>query len=360
MSNDTPIYKTGADFWRDTAVRFGIEEAFGICGRYLGTQLKSELPDDEKQFCREPFTAMYEATAGKADPAKLVYPYDFQRADERLEASFYHDSRKRNNECAQAIDNAIHASCYKSFHYNLEVAAMSVVHTQGFARVMMVLAHQIQRSDWDGRYSNTNKSWSKGYALPEPVFGRAILNAHPILIEDFTKYVRKFYEEVGAERFLLPGRAESGEIVQGYEIVRSIAFDDRRGFAIGLNPFEVQPFVTWQFTTENGSKRDFYWGSYHDELSGAAENYVARVIVHMSGGDVWEIQNPLTAAEMSAEQNYNMIDGVRNNDKPQPDLDDGQRPEERPSVLKQIRDAQKAPKPPHKEKAPDRKKDISI
>ncbi len=29
------IYKTGADFWRDTAAKYGLEEADGICGRYL-------------------------------------------------------------------------------------------------------------------------------------------------------------------------------------------------------------------------------------------------------------------------------------------------------------------------------------
>ena len=82
MSNsngqDSPRYETGADFWRDTAVSYGTTEALGICGRYLDTQLKHELPRDEHQFCRELFTAMYEVAAKTADPAKLVYPYDFQ------------------------------------------------------------------------------------------------------------------------------------------------------------------------------------------------------------------------------------------------------------------------------------------
>ncbi len=36
-----PIYKTGAEFWRDTAAKYGLEEADGICGRYLATQLNS-------------------------------------------------------------------------------------------------------------------------------------------------------------------------------------------------------------------------------------------------------------------------------------------------------------------------------
>ena len=56
---------------------------------------KQEQPDDEKQFYREMFGAMFDVGIGRTEPAKLVYPYDFQIADERLEASYYHDSRKR-------------------------------------------------------------------------------------------------------------------------------------------------------------------------------------------------------------------------------------------------------------------------
>ena len=71
-----------------------------------------------------------------------------------------------------------------------------------------------------------------------------------------------------------------------------------------------------------------------------------------------EIPNPLAAAEMSAEQNYNMIDGLRNNTAvPKADLTDGQTHEEicelapealageKPSVLEQIKEAKDAPRP---------------
>ena len=75
------------------------------------------------------------------------------------------------------------------------------------------------------------------------------------------------------------------------------------------------------------------------------------------------------AAEMCAEQNYNMIDGQINNAPPiRADLTDGQTyeeilelapetlPDEKPSVLEKIREAQKAPKPPRKLKAPGKHK----
>ena len=336
-NNDTSRYTTCADFWRDTADKYGTEEASGICGRYLETQLKMELPDDEKQFCRELFAAMYEDTAGMTDPAKLVYPYDFQNAIDCTETSYYHGSRKRNTECARAIDGAIHVSCCKPNYYNLELAAMSVIHAYGFARVMAVLAYQLQRSDWDGRYSRANKDWAKGCSLPKPAFSGAVLNAHPTLIEDFTSYVRKLYGELGAERFALPGRVERGERVAGYEIIRAISFDDQRGFAIGLNPDAFETLVTWQFTVEDG-KRDFYWGHYSGELSRAAEDYIARVIVYMSRREVKEVQRT-PAAEIH-----------------EPTEAERGASEEKPSVLKQIRNAQNAPRPPRDNKAPDRDK----
>jgi len=65
---------------------------------------------------------------------------------------------------------------------------------------------------------------------------------------------------------------------------------------------------------------------------------------------------------MSAEQNYNMIDGIPNNEKHRLDLTDGQTheeirelapetlPEDKPSVLEQIREARKAPPAPRKQK----------
>lgn len=357
-------YDTGADFWKDTAASYGMEEAEGICGRYLSMQIKTESKD-EQQFCKELFASMMEDTLGHADPAKLVYPFPFAKADDRAEASLYHESRDRNAYCAQAIDSEINASCYKTNYYNLELATMSVIQEHGFARVNAVLAHNLQRNDFDGRYSRGNKEWAAGFTLPEGAFEYAYMKAHPILLEDFTKHTRKLYEEAGAERFALPGHKESGEAVHGYEVIRSIAFNDQRGFAIGHNPNAVEPFVSWQFTVENG-KRDFYWGNYNSDMLGAADNYTARVMEHMAGGQVKEIENPIAAVELSTEQNYNMIDGLRNNlSTPKADLTDGQThdeiqelaPEtlpgvaaplldEKPSVMEQIREARKNPVPP--------------
>ncbi|MDL2234673.1 DUF4314 domain-containing protein [Christensenellaceae bacterium OttesenSCG-928-L17] len=359
-------YETGADFWRDAATGYGIQEAAGICGRYLNTQLGMELNREEKQFCRELFAAMLEDTAVPTDPAKVVYPYPFQTADERGEVDFYHFSRERNQACAQAIDDAIHKSSYRANYYNLEIAAMKVIHEYGFERVKALLAHHIQSCEYDGRYSAANKKWAAGITVPEKAFDHAILNAHAILLDDFARYAREKHTELDAERFALPGREEAGQFVHGYEILRTIQFNNDRGLALGHNPAAVEPFVTWQFTVDNG-KREFYWGHYKSDEKSAQDDYTTRAACYMRDEPVTERFNPIATVELSTEQNYNMVDGIRNNMAVEKaDLTDGQTheelrelapetlPGEKPSVLEQIREARKNPAPPSPKQELDR------
>ncbi|MDR1616000.1 MAG: DUF3849 domain-containing protein [Syntrophomonadaceae bacterium] len=289
-------YKNGADFFHDTAANYGVYEALGICGRYIDTQMKQEIPNTEKVFRGELFAAMQEAAAAKTDPSKLVYPYDFQSADDRAETSAYHDSRRRNTDCAQAIDGAINASYYSTNHYHLKLAVMKTVNGFGFARVNAVLAYNCQRRPHDGRFSSGNQKWAPDYPLQNEAFTGAFLNSHSVLIDGFTTHARGLYKDLDADRFILPGHPVSWENVQGYEIIRAVSFEDRHGFAIGFNPDAVSRFVCWRFTAEN-SGRDYYWGRYCNDFTGAAENYTARVLVYMSGERSWETPDPMTPAK---------------------------------------------------------------
>ena len=79
--------------------------------------------------------------------------------------------------------------------------------------------------------------------------------------------------------------------VHGYELKRSILFENDRGFALGENPQAVQPFATWQFTEENG-KRDYYWGHYTTNSAAATRDYENRVSEYQHEYGVSE--NPLT------------------------------------------------------------------
>jgi len=278
-------YATGVDFWRDTAAREGTDAAITICGHYIAGRLGQELSRKENQFCRELFAAMFEASVDRTNPMRLVYPHPIEEANNRGERDAYFASRDDNNDCACTIDNAISNSSYKSFHYNLDIAAMTAINLRGFQRVSAVLAHCIQASEWDGRYSAANKQWAQGFGLSEKAFSGAYLNAHPVLVESFTNHVRKLYDEVGAERFSLPGLPESGEIVGGYEITRAIVFDDNTGFALARHP--EAGYVCWKIITDNG-KRDYHLGFYCEDMQAANDRYIARVAAHMSDSGVRE------------------------------------------------------------------------
>jgi hypothetical protein len=276
-------FDNGEAFWRDTAANYGLEEALVIGGDYLDTQLKRDLPPEESQFCRELFAAMHEAAAGRADPAKLVYPYPPQEANERGERSIYFENRDRNDECARAIGAAINGSRYKTNFYNLDIAAMTVIHQYGFQRVNAVLARVIRRADYDGRYSDANKRWAREIPFPEKAFEYVYMNDHPVLIDSFTNHARKLYDELGAERFALPGQPESGEVVEGYEITRAITFADNCGFAIAAHP--TAGFVCWQFRADRGV-RNYFWGHYSPCERDVENHFVARVAVYVGDGEL--------------------------------------------------------------------------
>ena len=59
--------------------------------------------------------------------------------------------------------------------------------------------------------------------------------------------------------------------------MKSVTFDNGRGFALGFDEAAPSPFVTWQFTeTENGQK-DYYWGHYHSSGQTAEKDFAKRV-----------------------------------------------------------------------------------
>lgn len=82
------------------------------------------------------------------------------------------------------------------------------------------------------------------------------------------------------------------EINAGYTIRQSVLFDNGRGFALGENPKEPAPFVTWQFTEEQG-RRDYYWGHYHTDGAAAAKEYVARAADYQRRYGVREVRRPI-------------------------------------------------------------------
>ncbi len=272
------LYNTGADMWRENVIKYGFDEALTICGNYLEMNLKRSHSDDEKNFSRELFKAMYEATANNVASIKIVYPFTFEIAHERWEASYYHISRGMNEKCSRDITKSINDSCYEPNFYNLENAAWKMLLKYGFNRVCSVLAYQIGEHKSDGRYSQANKKWAQGFIIPDKAFDNSFMNAHATLVDGFTDYVRKLYAEMNAEQYALPGYEEHGEVVNGYEIYRAIMVNDDTGFAIAHNPNSVDSYVCWQFKVCDG-KRQYNWGVYGSEQA-VIDSFNARVFVN--------------------------------------------------------------------------------
>lgn len=135
----------------------------------------------------------------------------------------------------------------------------------------------------------------------------------------------------------------NSESVKGYKIMQAVCLSNDRGFALAHNPNAVQPWVSWRFT-DTGGARDYYWGRYYDNKQSALQNFEKRVGEYR--GDypaLTEKYNYLAAAEMSEEQNYNMIDGVPNNTA-------------KPSIIEHLRQFQ--PQPAERGDAPDRPAEI--
>jgi hypothetical protein len=58
-------------------------------------------------------------------------------------------------------------------------------------------------------------------------------------------------------------------------VKQAILFENDRGFAFAHNPDAVSPFVSWQFTNDNGDF-DHYWGHYCGSEEKALVDYISR------------------------------------------------------------------------------------
>lgn len=70
------------------------------------------------------------------------------------------------------------------------------------------------------------------------------------------------------------------DVVQGYKIIESMAFEDNpdRGAAIGHNPNAVNPFVSWIYSNDENGNRGYDWGRYcntHEEASRFSDERLA-------------------------------------------------------------------------------------
>lgn len=79
------------------------------------------------------------------------------------------------------------------------------------------------------------------------------------------------------------------EINQGYEIKKSVLFDNGRGFVLGENPEAAHHFATWQFIQAAG-KRKYHGGHYLLNETAAKRDFSARVREYRENSQAREIR----------------------------------------------------------------------
>ena len=127
----------------------------------------------------------------------------------------------------------------------------------------------------------------------------------------------------------LPGHSVSGVLNAGYEITQAVMFENGMGIALAHHPDAPSPFVTWRFGMDAEGGKWYEWGHYFSTEERVKIDYISRVTDYAETHKITEKPFPTADAELDAEQNYNMLDGVQNNIAvPALDLTDGQTFEE--------------------------------
>lgn len=85
------------------------------------------------------------------------------------------------------------------------------------------------------------------------------------------------------------------DVVEGYEVQKSVLFSNGKGMALAENPAAPEPYVTWQFTEAKG-KRDYYWGHYFADKGEALRDFTERVEHYKSSFCVSEVSGMNTGS----------------------------------------------------------------
>lgn len=126
---------------------------------------------------------------------KPLYLWSLKDAIAHDEVQDWRDSYKENCDCARAIERAIE----DHYHDNvLNDGTKGVIDHYGFNRVNWVLANTLQEKSHDGRFSQENKKWAKGFFIPsDDVRWHFCVESHPGLTDLFINQTRKAWQELG-------------------------------------------------------------------------------------------------------------------------------------------------------------------
>ena len=155
-----------------------------------------------------------------------VYYESFGYAAENGEVDLYRISRQLNEECRNAIEEAI-ADNFDGMHL-ADDATKSVVEQFGMERMGYILAYTLNYNNHDGRYSHSNKEWADTTCKGERgsnIRTDWIVRSHPAVLNGFVDMYRK---ELAAEQQREPEKP----FVQQFYVVTDLQ----------TNPMKIEKF----------------------------------------------------------------------------------------------------------------------
>lgn len=127
---------------------------------------------------------------------KALYIYSAAEAKRSGELELWRESHKENCKCARAIEDAIRQG-FDGMHLQGNTAR-KVIDQFGFDRVNWVLANTVQEKSDDGRFSPSNKDWSRTIYVPRSDSNWAfIVDSHPAVLDGFINLTRQAWQELG-------------------------------------------------------------------------------------------------------------------------------------------------------------------
>ena len=114
---------------------------------------------------------------------KSLYIYSLSEAIRNNEKDLWRESYKENCDCARTIEKAI----ADNYHDNvLNDCVQPIIEKYGFDRLNWVLANTVLQNKEDGRFSEDNKRWARGFYIPrEDVNWHFSVESHPGLTNPF-------------------------------------------------------------------------------------------------------------------------------------------------------------------------------
>ena len=155
-----------------------------------------------------------------------VYYESFAYATKNGEVDLYRISRQLNEDCRNAIEEAI-ADNFDGMHL-ADDATKSVVEQFGMERIGYILAYTLNYNNHDGRYSHSNKEWADITCKGERgnnIRTDWIVRSHPAVLNGFVDMYRK---ELAAEQQQEPEKP----FVQQFYVVTDLQ----------TNPMQIEKF----------------------------------------------------------------------------------------------------------------------